>query len=709
MSRVSVRITGLFCAVATTVVGVVAPASAASPPHALVLPTPYYVQIVAHQDDDLLFMNPDVQNTINAGYPITTVYLTAGETNYATNTDPQSPDLPPESACDTDPIDREDYAACRGEGARSAWAHMAGVADNWSRSAVTYTNSTGWSRTVEQDTLIPMLSVHLIFVNLPDWNDCNADIAPDVTTHPNPISGDQVDCIQTGDPRNGSLWHLWYDGETRLTITPSGSPVTVQQSYTHDDLLNLVQAVTQGATVIRTQDEIPDSRYEQNTAWLNDHSDHVVAARVTQQVAASMPDTQLVTYRNYNIQDSQVNLDAGTRAAKGVTFDGYYAPWDKEVDPTSPGYTNWPQREYHRFWGGTNWVGTNADGRLQAFAVEGADLLTWWQNTSGGWSGPQDLGNPGGQLAAGVSVGTNADGRLEVFALRMDTFAVVTVSQTAINAGFGGWDTLGNPNATSGDPTQIGQPVVASNADGTMQVFVKNGGGGVSVTKQSSPNNGFGGWTDLGGGGGIQDGLAAIDDSNNRIELFAYNITNGIGSISHWYQATQNGPFQVDSSFATIEPASPPTAALNQDGRIDVFYRLATDTAGDNGSKVGHTWQTAPGGGWTSTAQNLNGDGGIGPIGANSASTSISDGRIMLFEHNAGGGVSMTRQVGVNDGYSDPWTDTGGFFSNEPAVATNSSGEVVALAVDGSGQLDADAQTAPGGSSGFTGWQVVAA
>ncbi len=674
---------------------------------------PKYFQVVAHQDDDLLFMNPDVQDTINAGYPITTMYLTAGEANFIGTQDTPS-SLPQLGECGPDGsgsgLRRQDYAACRAEGAREAWAHMANDPNGvWDRAAVTYSDGSGWSRAVEQDTLEGR-GISLIFVNLPDWADCNADILDPAANPPDgePQDGNYLDC-SAGDPRQASLWHLWYDGQTRWTITPSGGMVPYQQSYTHDDLVKLLQHALIGATVIRCQDEMPDNRYEVNPAWLNDHSDHVVAARVTQQVQAGMPVTQLVTYRNYNTQDSQVNLDAGTRTAKTDTFDTYYAKWDANVNVNDSGYVNWPQREYHRFWGGTNWVGRNLDGRPQAFAVEGGDLWTWWQTTQGGWAGPLNLGNPGGPLAAGVSVGRNADGRLEVYALRMDNFQIVTTYQNSVNGGFvGHWDLVGqtgNPDTDGGgDPTQIGQPVVASNYDGTMTVFVMNGGHGVSAITQIAPNEGFPpGWTDLGGGPGIQDGLAAIDDSDNRIELFAYNITNGIGSISHWYQHVVNGPFLTDASFATIEPASAPTAALNQDGRIDVFYRLATNSSGDNGARVGHTWQTVPGGGWTSTAENLYGDGGVGPVGANSAPTGITDSRIFLFEHNAGGGVSMNEQVGPNDGYGG-WTDTGNFFPNEPAVTTNSSGEVVALAIDGSGDLYVDSQVAPGGTSGFTGW-----
>ncbi|WP_449345345.1 PIG-L family deacetylase, partial [Streptomyces narbonensis] len=39
------------------------------------------VQIVAHPDDDLFFMNPDTSQSIHSGNPLTSVYLTSGESD----------------------------------------------------------------------------------------------------------------------------------------------------------------------------------------------------------------------------------------------------------------------------------------------------------------------------------------------------------------------------------------------------------------------------------------------------------------------------------------------------------------------------------------------------------------------------------------------------------------------------------------------------
>src|SRR5690348_2456392 len=79
------------------------------------------MQIVAHEDDDILFMNPDVYNMIAAGYGNVTIYLTAGEADGSVD-GTQS---------------REVFAANRQKGIRAAYAAMAGVTNSWSRATLT--------------------------------------------------------------------------------------------------------------------------------------------------------------------------------------------------------------------------------------------------------------------------------------------------------------------------------------------------------------------------------------------------------------------------------------------------------------------------------------------------------------------------------------------------------------------------------------------
>src|SRR5689334_1581746 len=60
--------------------------------------------VCAHEDDTLLFMNPDMQASIRAGNPVETVFLTAGDAGLGV-----------------------DYQLEREAGARAAYALLAGV------------------------------------------------------------------------------------------------------------------------------------------------------------------------------------------------------------------------------------------------------------------------------------------------------------------------------------------------------------------------------------------------------------------------------------------------------------------------------------------------------------------------------------------------------------------------------------------------------
>ena len=63
------------------------------------------LRIVAHQDDELLFMNPDLLESLHAGHCVRTVYLTAGDAGKGVA-----------------------YASTRDAGMRAVYAEMAGRA-----------------------------------------------------------------------------------------------------------------------------------------------------------------------------------------------------------------------------------------------------------------------------------------------------------------------------------------------------------------------------------------------------------------------------------------------------------------------------------------------------------------------------------------------------------------------------------------------------
>jgi hypothetical protein len=101
-----------------------------------------HLYIVAHQDDDLLFMNNDILNSIRDGGPVRTVYVTAGDGGFS-----------------------ESYWRGREAGVMAAYASMAGVASDWQCGSRPYA-----AKNVVICTLVSQPQVSLGFMRLPsDW------------------------------------------------------------------------------------------------------------------------------------------------------------------------------------------------------------------------------------------------------------------------------------------------------------------------------------------------------------------------------------------------------------------------------------------------------------------------------------------------------------------------------------------------------------
>src|SRR5580698_7628313 len=73
------------------------------------------VTVVAHLDDDLLFVNPGISDKLDAGWCVTTVHLIGGANGA-----------------------NFDYVKLREKGTRLAYARMAGVPDDWAESTVMF-------------------------------------------------------------------------------------------------------------------------------------------------------------------------------------------------------------------------------------------------------------------------------------------------------------------------------------------------------------------------------------------------------------------------------------------------------------------------------------------------------------------------------------------------------------------------------------------
>jgi hypothetical protein len=91
------------------------------------------------------------------------------------------------------------------------------------------------------------------------------------------------------------------------------------------------------------------------------------------------------------------------------------------------------------------------------------------------------------------TVERDAQGQLEFFAHGADG-ALWKIQQTSPNHGWSGWQSLGAPPGL----TLGGPPVVGTNGDGRLEVFSVGTDGNVWHMWQTSPNNGWSGWSSLG-------------------------------------------------------------------------------------------------------------------------------------------------------------------------------------------------------------------
>jgi hypothetical protein len=171
-------------------------------------------------------------------------------------------------------------------------------------------------------------------------------------------------------------------------------------------------------------------------------------------------------------------------------------------------------------------VGSNADGRLEVFALGGDRGLwhVWQQSPNGAWGDWQSLG---GTELQELVLGTNADGRLEVFALGGDR-GLWHIWQQSPNGAWGGWQSL--------DGTDLQAIAVGSNADGRLEVFSIGGDRGLWHVWQLSPNGDWGGWQSL-GGTDLQQ-IAVGSNADGRMEVFG---VGGDQRLWHIRQASPNG------------------------------------------------------------------------------------------------------------------------------------------------------------------------
>ncbi|MFC9581284.1 PIG-L family deacetylase [Streptomyces yangpuensis] len=622
-------------------------ATAAAPVAAGSVPDPgRVVQIIAHPDDDLYFMNPDLRYSISAGHPVTSVYLTAGEADGV--------NAAPAKGATTAP-NKPAYAEARQNGIRAAYAKMA-----------TGDRTSAWKRTVvptkggghaEVDVLVAKPQVNLVWLQLREAGHGYADV-PD------------------------SLHGLWNGKVARLeSMLSSGTPVKQGFAYSKDQVVQTLVGVLEQyrPTTVRFQDPTP-GRYP-DTKQYTDHQDHFYGARFVQMATAAYakdvkdrPHFAVQNYVGYVNGSLPSALDPQEAKEKLDSLDTY-AWLDRQNHCGSdagcgdlkisdqPAGNRWTDSINYARGTGTNWLTSDKDHGLWAFKVLDGQVAVWHRpGPVGPWRGPDLL--PGTGMDPGVTAVTLKDGRIAVFGTRTSFGArptdykrevVHTVQQAPGADAFGEWQSLGTPETSDETWTSdISAPAVSVDGTGQLAAYVRDGSYSLRGRLQR-PDGGWGPWEKHGGEDLHGAPVTATDGAGRRMVLAATSKT-----VVGWAQPKAGAPLGRVTATGLPDTTLPLTVE-GREGGVRLWFRkpgsgnvrTALMTA-DDGLKV----------------NNMTDLGGLNGFGSVTASGHVLAGR-------AAGG-----QLGAEVGPGRPWGRSPLMFVGAPS-STMTGKNMVSLAVVG--------------------------
>lgn len=532
------------------------------------------MQILAHPDDDLYFMNPDTRRMLDSGVPVVCVYVTAGEANGVNKV----PGRPRPAA------DRSAYSSARHQGLRQAYATLLGL-DKFTAWQTGVMSLRGDRRAEINSLAAGARRVDLIFLNL---------------------------AMHTPRNHRPGLPSLWRDRVLELpTVVASDSPVRRIDSYGYDRLVGVLVGLMDRyrPTVVQTLDPDPDIQYSNEATRRADSEQHGYSDHGDHTAVASFSWAAMIRWVAESARDG-----GEIPAFVATSFRGYYnRHWPKNLpDPVlrekaahlvpyggDPGWScgnsggcgdynvgggrpltntkGWVRSTHHRHPGPRTVVATGPDGRLTVYGVLGLRAVRWRETErgSGRWEPPSDLG--GGPLAPTLGATALGDGRQLLLALRFVAISghggdnareIALLEQRSPGGPFLAWRGLGNPERDDDRGRRIGVPVAVTAPDGRVHLFVRNADNGVS-TRIREADGGWSDWRALDGHGAVQDGLSTVVDAAGRIHVFGA----GFDTVHHWTQDAPGRPLVHRPGGQLPAAVGTPAALAGADGSVQLLYR----------------------------------------------------------------------------------------------------------------------------------------
>ncbi|GAB3226386.1 PIG-L family deacetylase [Glycomyces halotolerans] len=628
-----------------------------APPHPQT--DPVHMQIVAHPDDCLYFINPRIARVLATGAGSCTVVLTAGEADGRNTKDPAgAPDF-------------AGYSAARNTGLRRAYAYLAtGDSESpWDRTCVDLDSG----QQVEMCVLRDRPEVHLIFCSL--WTNLGR------------ITGDYTRLI--------ALWQGRLDAS--LVLPPTDSPLTAEATVDRDTvratLLELLDRYR--PAVVNTLDPDPDQvvgpKLGAEQTGYSDHIDHTAAALFAWDAVREWGGASVIeSWRGYYNRRWPGNLGAADRDVKGRALNVY--AWadgldcgalagcgDRLVVGPDTGDT-YGMGTHPRYTAAV--AGAAIDRRLRPVAVHGTRLRL---QTDRGWA---DTGGP--DLLPTIAVA-----RSRVFGISPDHTGDPEAHRRdlhCLDLDDGEWTDLGNPAGTGEAARRVGLPTAADNGTTTL-VAVRSPTRGLHI-RTKTLGHAWSDWTHL-EGRMVHESPAAYATADGRIEIVAATPAGlAIWQWAAYGWTTRDLDLPHVGGEPGYIPASGVTAAGAGDGRIVVASRSA-----GSADVVLHYGR---GRSWTATLLEL--EGGILPP----AVAVAPDGTVAVAADN-GAGAPAVATIAPADLEHRPavrpeirWSHGDIVLTRRPAIAFDAAGGLRLWAVGTDGEVYTAASAA--GDAPPTAW-----
>lgn len=297
-------------------------------------------------------------------------------------------------------------------------------------------------------------------------------------------------------------------------------------------------------------------------------------------------------------------------------------------------------------------------------------------------------------FAGQPAMGLNSDGRMEIFARGKTDGNLYHAFQQSLDKAnpWGDWASLGAP------PSAIaGDPVVGSDHNGRLHVFVRGADHGLYFTRQGEPKGDWTAWARVGSRSDLQGNPAVARNSDGRLEVFMRLANN---EVHHAWQPTPDSS-RAWSDWARLGTdvfPGDPVAVVGYNGRVTVF-------ALGFGSGVYKATQSEPRGEWTGWSA-LPFPGGLGTHqlqGTPAVAVNAGDNRLEVFsraDDNTLYHAWQSQAPAQWDAASYAQLSTGVFQGN-PCVGRNDDGRLEVFARGTDNQIIHIWQNSPASSDRF--------